>query len=108
MNDPAGATADSSTTPRISIVIPTYNSEDYLAQTLDSGLAQTCGDWEVVVYDDGSRDGTVAVANRYSANDRRIRVLQGRNGGVAAARNQGFAAANPASEFVIFLDHDDL
>lgn len=108
MKDPAGATADCSTPPRISIVIPTYNSEDYLAQTLDSVLAQTCSDWELVIYDDGSHDGTVAVADCYSANDHRIRVLQGRNGGVAAARNQGFAATNPASEFVIFLDHDDL
>jgi len=108
MNDPAGSSADCSTTPRISIVIPTYNAAAYLAQTLDSVLAQTCSDWELVIYDDGSHDGTVAVANSYSAKDRRIRVLQGRNGGVAAARNEGFAATNPASKFVIFLDHDDL
>jgi glycosyltransferase involved in cell wall biosynthesis len=108
MNNPTSATADRSITPRVSIVIPTYNSEDYLAQTLDSVLAQTSSDWELVIYDDGSQDGTVAVADSYSANDRRIRVLQGRNGGVAAARNRGFAATNPASEFVIFLDHDDL
>jgi glycosyltransferase involved in cell wall biosynthesis len=108
MNNPTGATADRSTTARISIVIPTYNSEDYLAQTLDSVLAQTCSDWELVIYDDGSHDGTVAIADRYSTNDCRIRVLQGCNGGVAAARNQGFAATNPASEFVIFFDHDDL
>jgi GT2 family glycosyltransferase len=108
MNHPSGATADCSTAPRISIVITTYNSEDYLAQTLDSVLAQTCSDWELVISDDGSHDGTVAVADCYSTNDRRIRVLQGRHGGVAANRNQGFAATNPASEFVIFLDHDDL
>src|SRR5215467_14924975 len=108
MNNPFSATGDCSGTPRISIVIPTYNSEDYLAQTLDSVLVQTCSDWELVIYDDGSRDGTVAVADCYSAYDRRIRVLQGRNGGVAAARNQGFAATNPVSEFVIFFDHDDL
>jgi glycosyltransferase involved in cell wall biosynthesis len=108
MNNPTGATADCSTTPHISIVITTYNSQDYLAQTLDSVLAQTCSDWELVISDDGSRDGTVAVADCYSTNDRRIRVLQGRHGGVAANRNQGFAATNRASEFVIFLDGDDL
>lgn len=107
MNNPS-ATTDRSTTPRVSIVMPTYNAEDFLAQTLDSVLAQTCGDWELVIYDDGSQDGTVAVADCYCANDRRIRVIQGPNRGVAAARNQGFAATNPASGFVIFFDHDDL
>jgi glycosyltransferase involved in cell wall biosynthesis len=108
MNNPTSTTTVDSITPRISIVIPTYNCEGYLAQTLDSVLAQTFGDWELVIYDDGSRDGTAGVANCYSAKDRRIRVLQGSNRGVAAARNRGFAATNPASEFVIFFDHDDV
>jgi glycosyltransferase involved in cell wall biosynthesis len=104
----AGAKADCSITPRISIVIPSYNRQDYLAQTLDSVLAQTYSDWELVIYDDGSRDDTVAIADRYSANDRRIKVLQGLNRGVAIARNKGLAATNPASEFVIFCDSDDV
>lgn len=108
MDEPSGEIADSSTAPRISIVIPTYKGEAFIAQTLDSVLAQTRSDWELIVYDDGSNDGTFAVAESYSAKDRRVRVLRGSNGGVAAARNKGFAATNPASEFVIFFDHDDL
>ena len=97
MNNPTSATADRSITPRVSIVIPTYNSEDYLAQTLDSVLAQTCSDWELVIYDDGSHDGTVAIADRYRTDDRRIRVLylQGQHSGVAANRNQASLQPTP-------------
>jgi glycosyltransferase involved in cell wall biosynthesis len=94
--------------PRISVVIPAYNSENYISETLDSVRAQTFVGWELVVYDDGSRDATPAVAGRYAAMDNRIRVVRGENGGVAAARNRGFEATDPRSEFVIFLDNDDV
>jgi glycosyltransferase involved in cell wall biosynthesis len=93
--------------PRVSIVVPAYNRERYLAATLDSVLAQSLPSWELVVFDDGSTDGTVDVAERYAAADQRIRVQRGPNGGVASARNRGFAATDRRTEFVIFLDSDD-
>ena len=93
---------------RVSVVIPAFNRENFLARTLDSVLAQTLRDWELVVSDDGSTDGTRNVADRYQHEDARIRVVSGPNGGVAAARNRGLAATDPATSFVAFLDSDDL
>ena len=93
--------------PRVSIVIPAYNREKYLGHTIDSVLAQTVSDWELVVSDDGSTDGTRAVAVCRAEHDARITVISAANGGVARARNRGLAATDPRSEFVIFLDSDD-
>jgi glycosyltransferase involved in cell wall biosynthesis len=92
----------------VSIVIPAYNRERFLGATIDSVLAQTVHDWELVVADDGSTDATVDVARRYAASDPRIMVVGGSNGGVAVARNRGLAAADPQSEFVAMLDSDDM
>jgi len=103
----SGAVPAAPTGPRVSVVIPAYNSEHYLGSTLDSVRDQTMAAWELVIYDDGSTDATVAVAEDYAARDGRIRVGGGPNGGVAAARNRGFALTDPRSEFVIFLDNDD-
>lgn len=94
--------------PRISIVVPAYNRERYLGPTLDSVLTQTFSAWEVVVFDDGSTDGTMGVAERYAAAHPRIRCAGGPNEGVASARTRGFRLTDPRSEFVIFLDSDDL
>jgi glycosyltransferase involved in cell wall biosynthesis len=94
--------------PRVSVVVPAYNREHYLGQTIESVLAQTFEDWELIVYDDGSTDGTRAVAMSYAETDRRIRVGHGPNSGVAAARNRGFELTNADAQFVIFLDSDDL
>lgn len=93
---------------RVSIIVPAYNRERYLGLTLDGVRAQTVEHWELVVFDDGSSDGTLAVAKRYAERDPRIRVAHGPNGGVAAARNRGYAMTDPTTEFVIFLDSDDL
>jgi cellulose synthase/poly-beta-1,6-N-acetylglucosamine synthase-like glycosyltransferase len=93
---------------RVSIIVPAYNRERYLGLTLDSVRAQTFEDWELVVFDDGSTDGTLAIAQRYAERDLRIRVAQGPNGGVAAARNRGYAETDPTTDFVIFFDSDDL
>ena len=92
---------------RVSVVIPAYNSEKYIGQTIESVLRQSFPDWEMVILDDGSRDRTVEIARSYAARDPRIRVHPRENGGVAAARNSGFAETDPASEFVSFLDNDD-
>jgi GT2 family glycosyltransferase len=94
--------------PRVSIVIPAYNSASFLRRTLDGVFAQSFSEWELVIYDDGSSDDTVRLCEAVADGDDRVRVVRGTNGGVASARNRGFAATTPTSEFVIFLDHDDL
>ncbi len=92
----------------ISIVIPAFNSERFLALTVESVLAQTFSEWELVIADDGSTDATLAIARAFAERDARIRVVTQANGGVAAARNRGYAETNAAAEFVIFLDNDDM
>jgi len=89
----------------ISIIIPAFNAEDTLAETLDSVLAQTFADWEAIIVDDGSHDGTAALAATFAARDPRIRVVSQANGGVSAARNRGLAEAKGA--YGLFLDADD-
>ena len=93
---------------KVSIIIPAYNAERYLARTLESVLAQTFTAWELVIMDDGSRDGTKGIAEAYAAKDRRIRVAHQQNAGVAVARKQGFALTSPQTEAVIFFDNDDV
>ena len=92
--------------PAVSILVPAYNSEAYLAETLQSALAQTFDDFELVIVDDGSTDGTVAVAQRFAHQDPRIRIIQQRNQGVSAARNRALAEAR--GQFFALLDSDDL
>jgi len=100
----AAAPAPSSTpTPRFSVVIPTYNREESILRTLDSCLAQTFADLEVVVVDDGSGDGTVAML--HGIEDPRLVVVQQENAGPAAARNHGVRVAR--GEHIAFLDSDD-
>ena len=93
---------------KVSIIIPAYNAERYLSETIKSVLAQTFTQWELIVVDDGSRDGTLQIAQEYEAQDARVRALSKANGGVASSRNIGFAAASPEAEFVCYLDHDDM
>lgn len=95
-----GTGADASV--RVSVVIPTYNCEPYILQTLASVIDQTFVDWEVIIVDDGSTDRTVALATGV---DPRVRVLQQANAGVCAARNKGYAAST--GRFLCFMDHDD-
>ncbi len=88
--------------PLVSIVIPSYNCERYIRQTLQGIVAQTVTDWEAIVVDDGSTDATVAIA---SAIDPRVRVVQQANAGVCVARNRGYAES--AGSYLCFMDHDD-
>lgn len=94
--------------PQIGIVVPVYNGERYLAQTLESVLAQTFTDWEMVIVDDGSTDGSSVLARSFTARDPRIHVLPKPNGGVAMARNTGSHALGNRCEFIAFLDQDDV
>ncbi|MEM6486654.1 MAG: glycosyltransferase family 2 protein [Pseudomonadota bacterium] len=91
--------------PAISVVIPAYNRESLLPRALESVLQQTLTDFEIIVVDDASTDGTHAVASRY-ADDSRVRVVrQPQNGGAAAARNRGIVEAR--GRYVAFQDSDD-
>lgn len=91
--------------PLISVVIPVHNGEGYLSPCLESLLAQTHTNWEAVVVDDGSTDGTAALCDRWAGRDSRIRVLHRPNGGVSRARNAGMEEVR--GEYLAFVDGDD-
>lgn len=92
-------------TPKISIIIPVYNGSNYMREAIDSALAQTYKNFEVIVINDGSRDGgkTLEIAKSYGD---RIRLVDKPNGGVASALNAGIGAMT--GEYVSWLSHDDL
>ena len=90
----------------ISVIIPAYNIQDYLGVTLDSILAQTYDNLDIIVVNDGSKDHTGAVADAYAKKDSRVRVIHKENGGVTSARLRGVAEAR--GEWIGFVDGDDL
>jgi glycosyltransferase involved in cell wall biosynthesis len=94
-------------TPRVSIVMPMFNSAHYLKSTVDSVVHQTFAEWELILFDDGSTDGTATLAHDLAESDRRIKTATGRHQGVAVARNDGLRESDPDTEFVVFLDSDD-
>lgn len=89
----------------ISIIIPIYNVEQYLLQCVDSILAQTDQDFEVILVDDGSLDGSPAICDEYTKKDVRVRVIHQKNSGVSVARNNGIEQAK--GEWITFIDSDD-
>lgn len=91
--------------PLISIIIPVYNVENYLATCLDSILNQSYQDFEVILIDDGSKDSSPKICDKYAAIDSRFRVIHQPNSGVSKARNIGLSVAN--SEWITFIDSDD-
>lgn len=103
MSDPEGREALASS-PRVSVIIPTYNRSGYLSQAIGSVVAQTYGDWEAIIIDDGSTDDTATVV--VAMGDPRIRYYRQENAGRSAARNRGLELAR--GEFIAFLDDDDL
>lgn len=89
----------------ISIIVPVYRTEAWLEKCVRSVLAQTDGDWELILVDDGSPDNAGALCDRLAGEDARIRVIHQENAGVSAARNRGLEEAR--GDFVVFLDSDD-
>ena len=92
-------------TPAISVIVPIYNVEDYLGGCIDSVLGQTFDDFELILVDDGSPDGSGRICDAYALKDSRIRVIHKKNGGLSSARNAGLDAAK--GKYVYFLDGDD-
>lgn len=89
----------------ISVVVPVYNVEAYLARSLESILGQTFTELEILVVDDGSTDGSAQLCDRYAAQDARLRVIHKTNGGLSDARNVGMRQAK--GEWLFFADSDD-
>lgn len=89
----------------ISVIVPVYNVEKYLKQCVDSIIAQTYTDLEIILVDDGSTDLCPGICDEYAAMDTRIRVLHKKNGGLSDARNAGLEVAR--GEFIGFVDSDD-
>jgi glycosyltransferase involved in cell wall biosynthesis len=94
----------SSSTPLVSVIIPAFNSEKTIQETIESVLNQTFSNFELIIINDGSQDATLDIIN--SIKDSRLKVFSYANTGVAASRNRGFAQA--VGEFISFLDADDL
>lgn len=95
--------------PLISVIVPVYKVEPYLHRCVDSILAQTFADFELILVDDGSPDTCGAICDEYAANDARIHVIHQANGGLSAARNAGidWAFQNSDSRWLAFIDSDD-
>lgn len=92
--------------PAVSIIVPVYNVEKYLAECLDSLLAQTMQDFEIICVNDGSKDGSAEILKQYEAKDSRISVITQKNQGVSAARNAAVKKAK--GEYLYFMDSDDV
>lgn len=91
--------------PKFSLIVPVYNVEKYLHRCLDSILAQTFTNFELLLVDDGSKDLSGKICDEYAAKDKRIQVFHKENGGVSSARNVGISNARGA--YISFIDSDD-
>lgn len=91
----------------VSVIMPAYNCEKHVVEAINSVLAQTYQNWELLVLDDGSKDNTLQIIEEFSKNDPRIKALpNGKNMGVSATRNRGIDLAS--GEWIAFLDSDDM
>lgn len=91
--------------PKISVVVPVYNTGEILRKTLDSILSQTFKEFELIIIDDGSNDMSVKICDEYAAKDARVIVVHQKNAGICAARNAGIRMAR--AKYLTFCDHDD-
>lgn len=90
----------------VSIITPCYNGEKYISETIDSALKQTYTNFEMIIVDDGSKDGSSNIVKKYQQKDSRIKFLQQANAGSAAARNNGIRHAK--GRYIALLDADDV
>lgn len=89
----------------VSVIVPVYQAQDFLKKCIDSVLAQSYTDWELILVDDGSTDNSAQICEDYAQRDGRVRVMRQQNAGVSSARNAGISGAQ--GEFLVFLDSDD-
>ncbi len=93
--------------PLVSVIMPTYNAQRYLSESINSVIAQTYNNWELLITDDCSSDDTLTIAKKYAETDPRIKLFkQQQNQGAGAARNNSIMNAN--GKYIAFLDADDL
>ena len=90
---------------KVSVIIPVYNVEPYLKQCMDSVVGQTLKDIEIICVDDGSTDGSLDILKEYATEDSRIQIIEQKNAGAGAARNNGMRHAT--GKYLSFLDSDD-
>ena len=90
---------------RFSVIVPVYNIEEYISQCITSILEQSFKDFELIIIDDGSTDGSGKICDGFAASDNRIRVIHKENGGLSDARNTGLRNVN--GDYVVFIDGDD-
>ena len=93
-------------TPLVSVIIPVYQTKEYLKECIDSVLSQKYRELEIILVDDGSTDGSGALCDTFAGTDPRMRVIHKENGGLSSARNAGIEAS--AGEYITFIDSDDM
>lgn len=91
--------------PKVSVIVPVYNVEDYLEKCVDSIINQPFSDMEIILVDDGSPDNCGKICDNFAEKDSRVKVIHKENGGISDARNVGVEAAN--GEYICFIDSDD-
>ena len=91
--------------PKLSVIVPVYKAEEYLHRCVDSILAQTFTDFELILVNDGSPDNSSSICEEYAQKDSRVKVIHKKNGGVSSARNMGID--NALGEWITFIDADD-
>lgn len=91
--------------PKLSVIVPVYNVEQYIHKCVDSILSQTFADFELILVNDGSPDNCGKICDEYASKDNRVKVIHKKNGGVSEARNVGLDVAT--GEYISFIDPDD-
>ena len=89
----------------ISAIVPAYNVEKYLERCVNSILIQTYENFEIILVDDGSKDQSVEICDKFAQEDNRIKVIHKENGGLSSARNAGMKIAE--GKYIVFIDSDD-